>query len=235
MSRLAALLALAALPAQSQSPPPAFEAASVKQTPRASLGFTNISPYGTDRFTATNAELYLLVQIAFNVTPDRISGIEKLGDGHYDISAKAKGDLKLTYEEVQPRLQRLLAERFKLATHRETKEMDGYVLVVATGGPKLKASAGVAQQGVIYPGGLRFPHIGMDGFAAMLATPVGRPVIDKTGVAGMYQIELKYAPDSSLPSLLTALDEQLGLKLEPQKVPVEMLVIDRVEKIPTEN
>jgi uncharacterized protein (TIGR03435 family) len=79
----------------------------------------------------------------------------------------------------------------------------------------------------------------MESLASMLARPAHRPVVDKTGIKGNYEIDLRYAKDdaadSSLPSLFTALQEQLGLKLETQKIPVEMLVIDRVEKIPTEN
>ena len=75
--------------------------------------------------------------------------------------------------------------------------------------------------------------------AGMLARPVGRPVVDKTGITGKYDITLNFAPegstDSTLPSIFTALQEQLGLKLEPQKVPVEILVIDHLEKMPSEN
>ena len=75
--------------------------------------------------------------------------------------------------------------------------------------------------------------------ASMLTRPVGRPVVDKTGITGNYDIALNFAPegstDSTLPSIFTALQEQLGLKLEPQKVPVEMLVIDHLEKVPSEN
>jgi len=73
----------------------------------------------------------------------------------------------------------------------------------------------------------------------MLKIPAGRPVIDKTGIVGKYDFTLKYAtanhPDSNLPDLFTAVQEQFGLKLVPQKVPVETLVIDHVDKIPTEN
>ncbi len=80
----------------------------------------------------------------------------------------------------------------------------------------------------------------MDGFAAMLSLPVGKPVVDKTGLKGDYDIKLDYAPpdagaDSSLPSIFTALQESLGLKLEPQFVPMKKLFIDRVEKVPAEN
>jgi len=79
----------------------------------------------------------------------------------------------------------------------------------------------------------------MGSLAAMLVGPTGRPVVDKTGIEGNFEFRLDYAPDgtadSPLPSIFTALQEQLGLKLEAQKVPVEMLVIDHVERVPTEN
>ena len=87
--------------------------------------------------------------------------------------------------------------------------------------------------------GLRAQNIPMRSLAAMLSHPIGGPVVDKTEIAGNYDFKLSYAPegatDSTLPSIFTAVQDQLGLKLEPQKVPVEMLVIDHVEKVPTEN
>jgi uncharacterized protein (TIGR03435 family) len=232
----------AAAHAQAQAEPstlPAFEVASVKLTPRANLGFTNVSPWGTGRFTATNAGLYLLVEIAFGTTPERIVGIDKLGDEHYDVNAKGEGDLKLTYDEVKPRLQRLLAERFKLLTHREMKETDGFVLEVAKGGSKLKPSKGETTAGALYPGAMNLPSMSMEGLAAALANPLGRPVIDQTGISGTYDIQLRFVrdatDDSGQPALPTALQEQLGLRLESRKVPVETLVIDSVDKIPADN
>jgi uncharacterized protein (TIGR03435 family) len=87
---------------------------------------------------------------------------------------------------------------------------------------------------MILKGGLRADNISLKMLAAMLAGPAGRPVVDKTGIEGNFDVKLDYAPegiaDSSLPSIFTALQEQLGLKLVPQKVPVETLVVDRAEK-----
>jgi uncharacterized protein (TIGR03435 family) len=209
---------------------PSFEVASVRLTPAASLGYTSVSPYGTPRFTATNVTLDLLVEMAFEVRRDQISGIEKLGSEHYDIAAKSEGDVSLTYLQLKPRLQQLLAQRFRLAIHRETKDFDGYALVVGKGGLKLKPSTGASAQGVIFSRGLRLPNASTDALAATLASPTGRPVLNKTGIQGNFDVQLDYAPDgaadSPLPSIFTALQEQLGLKLEAQKVPVEMLVID---------
>ena len=179
--------------------------------------------------------------MAFGVDDNQLVGAPNwFISERYDVTAKPEGDLSLTYEELAPRLQQLLAQRFKLAIHREMKDVQGYALVIAKGGPKLKqGTPGNSAGGAIFPGGLRNPNTSLDTFAAMLARPTGRPVVNKTGIAGNYDIDLRYAKDdaadSSLPSIFTALQEQLGLKLETQKVPVGMLVIDHVEKIPTEN
>ena len=137
-------------------------------------------------------------------------------------------------------LRALLEERFKLTTHRETKESQGYALVVAKGGPKLKPASASPGQNAVYPGGLQ-GAVSRSGLARLRhwPDPSGRPVIDKTGIQGNYDIQLTYArdgtTDSSRPSIFTAIQEQLGLKLESQKIPIEMLVIDRCDRVPTEN
>jgi uncharacterized protein (TIGR03435 family) len=237
LPQTAFFLAAVAVGAQA---PPAFEAASVKIRPGSS-GLTDISPYGTGRFTASNAPLDLIIQIAFGVGSNRLEG----GPGwlkveRYDVVAKAEEGVLLTPEHLRPRLQALLEQRFKLATHRQTRLVDGYALVPAKGGPKLKPAVGELKPGGIYPGGMRFDNISVAGFAGWLSYPVGRPVVDQTGLAGNYDVIVEYARDGStdspLPSIFTALQEQLGLKLEPLKqVPVEMLVVDHVERVPTEN
>jgi uncharacterized protein (TIGR03435 family) len=240
--RAIASLAIFTAGVSAQSQPdrrPDFEVASVKMTPSGSLGNTSWSPYGTNRYTATNATLDFLVQIAYGITLSQISGIEKLGWEHYDVSAKAEDGLLLTPDELRPRLQRLLEQRFKLMSHREQKEFDGYALVIAKGGPKLKPTAGVSENGMIYPGGLRIMNQQLGGLAGALRSPADRPVVDKTGIDGNYDFTLSYAQDddasSSLPSLFTALQEKFGLRLESSKVSLEILVIDRAEKIPAEN
>ena len=217
---------------------PSFEAASVKLLPGHD-GFTSFSPFGTGRFTITNTPLILLIQIAFGVPYEQISAGNWLGPERYDVVAKAEDGVELSPKELSPRLQQLLIQRFKLAVHHEKKEVQGYALVIAKGGPKLHKSAGSTAVGAIYPGGIRGPNWPMSGLAAGLASPVGRPVVDQTGITGNYDIELNYARDgdvdSLLPSLFTALQEQLGLKLEPRKVSIEIVVIDHVERVPTGN
>jgi uncharacterized protein (TIGR03435 family) len=237
-------------PARSQSPPsqPAFEAASIRQVEPHSLedlmkgvGVTSISPWGTNRFIARNITLSLLVQIAYGTDGKRLFNEPNWFDSElYDVSAKAEGDTKLTKEQMQPLLCNLLEQRFHLVTHMQKKEVQGYALVEAKGGAKLKASSGQGQ---------RYPQIWGEGLMAygspvatlarLLEGPAGRPIIDKTGIQGTYDFDLRYSsladPDSNLSSVFTVLQEQLGLKLESQKVPVELLVIDHVDRVPTEN
>jgi uncharacterized protein (TIGR03435 family) len=219
---------------------PEFEVASIRPCPRGG-GLFSISPYGTSRFTVTNATMELLISLAFGVSDKQILGAPSwLSSECFDVTAKAEDNVSLTYEQVKPRLQQLLVQRFKLAIHRETKDLQGYALVVAKGGPKLKESTpGAEPQGSILRGAVRNPSASMEHLASMLARPVGHPVVDKTGIKGSYDILLKYAPEgdatSSLPSIFTALQEQLGLKLETRKVPVEMLTIDHIERVPAEN
>ena len=220
-----------------------FEVASVRLSlPNA--GYTSISTtYPTNRFTATNAALRLLIAVAFGVDGNNMSGGPGWLDSEYcDITAKA-GDTGLTREQMQPLLQHLLEQRFHLTTHHEKKEVLGYGLVVAKGGPKLQANKGAPQLGYIFSNEIRIQNAPVNTLASTLAGPMRRPVVDKTGIEGMYDFDLKYAPenapsnsaDSNLPDIFTAVQEQLGLKLEPQKVPVEILVIDHVERTPTEN
>jgi uncharacterized protein (TIGR03435 family) len=232
---------LAAGTAWAQSPDEAvFEVASVKVSPPGNSGLTSISPYGTTRFTASNVTLELLIELAFGVSDSQIlSAPGWLSSQRYDLSVVAKGDTRLTYERLQAPLRALLAERFQLATHRGSKDTQGYALVAAKSGTKLEAAKSPASQPNILPKGLKAPGIPMAVLAGLLSRVTGRPVVDKTGLSGLYKIDLDYAPadgsDSSLPSVFTALQERLGLILEPEKVPVETLIIDRVERIPVEN
>jgi uncharacterized protein (TIGR03435 family) len=169
----------------------------------------------------------------------QISGNDKLGSEHYDLAAKAEDGVVLTYLALQPRLQRLLEQRFHLAVHKDEKEFDGYALTVAKGGPKLTPATALSETGSIYPGGLRLMNMSVAGFASMIRSTVGSPVEDRSGITGNYDFEMRFArdddKDSMLPSFPTALRETFGLRLEKTKVKLELVVIDHVDKIPTEN
>jgi uncharacterized protein (TIGR03435 family) len=221
------------------APPTAFEVASVKPTPPDKPGGMLTIPQGTS-FNTTGMSLEILIQLAFGLEQSQIVGPDWINSERYDIAAKTEGGVSLTYEQMKPLVQRLLADRFKLTYHRETKETNGYALVAAKSGPKLQAAKpGASKGGNILRDGIQIQSATMKALASMLAIPLRQPVVDKTGIAGDYEIKLSFAPndatDSTLPTLFTALQEQLGLRLESTKVPVEMLVIDHVEKVPTEN
>jgi uncharacterized protein (TIGR03435 family) len=268
-------MALAAVPAPSQSPqqptpavqsapapqpapapqtPQSFEVASVRLNPSTECCTTWTTTYPANRFTASRISLDILTSLAYEgISNKNISGGPSWFDSQlYDISAKVEGDGGLTREQMQPLLQNLLRDRFHLIAHREQKLVPGYALVVAKGGLKLHPDAlqqskkvdsadTKAEQphGQVLPNELRAWKMNLAGLAFLLEIPAGGHVIDKTGITGDYDIKLSYAtarfPDSNLPDLFTALQEQLGLKLVPQKVPVEILVIDHVDRIPTEN
>jgi uncharacterized protein (TIGR03435 family) len=236
------------------TPPQFFEVASVRLNPSTECCTTWTTIYPANRFTASRISLELLTAIAYEgISSKNISGgpswFESQG---YDISAKVEGDAGLTREQMQPLLQNLLKDRFHLIAHREQKLVSGYALVVAKGGLKLHPDAlqpskkaedtgknDEQPHGQILPNELRGWKMNLAGLAWLLESPAGGHVVDKTGITGDYDIKLSYAttrsPDSNLPDIFTALQEQLGLKLVPQKVSVETLVIDHVDKIPTEN
>lgn len=137
-------------------------------------------------------------------------------------------------------LQSLLEDRFKLAIHRETKELPTYALVVGTNGPKFREVPDDGSEPVIGAAeGYRIKahHISMKLLAATLQGYVGDAVIDATGLTGLYDVSLDFTVDESMspdaergPTLFEAVQRQLGLKLEMRKGPVEVLIIDHVEK-----
>jgi len=216
-----------------------FEVASVRISPPSGIGKTSWSDPGGHMFTATNIPLRILIQMAYEVDEKQISGEDLCGSEQYDVAAKPETGI-LTPERLRPMLVSLLAERFGLVTHRETKTVSGYALVTAKGGSKLRASdASRAARSAIFRGRIIGQGADMVLLASMLGRPLDVPVVDKTGLKGIYEIDLKFAPedgaDSSLPSIFTAIQEQLGLRLESQKVPMQMLVIDRCQRVPMEN
>jgi uncharacterized protein (TIGR03435 family) len=167
----------------------------------------------------------------------------------FDIEAKMDDATLAALQKLPPKeqsrqrlfmLQALLADRFKLRIHRETKEMPIYALVVAKGGFKLKESQ--APVTMWSSGGNRITITAgqIDNLAFGLSGVVDRIVVNQSGITGKYDIALKWTPDDQQgtpdagPTLFTALDEQLGLKLVPEKGPVDTFVVDHVER-PTEN
>jgi uncharacterized protein (TIGR03435 family) len=308
------VLASCGLFGQTAPVPPAFEVASVKPAAPQQPG-RMITGMGGDagRVTYTNATLKNVLMRAYDVKIYQITGPSWLDSERYDINAKVPDGV--SKEQIPAMLQALLAERFQMKVHRETKEQSVYALVVGKNGPKLKkydesaavfgfggpdgappppppppggASTGLAARstGGGGPGGpmprgammvsingsngtVRIQTKGntLSGLANMLSGFLDRPVVDMTGIQGDYDISLEAAtsefsgmrlltpmgagagpmpgastdspatpaPDSAPAASIFTSIQQLGLKLEPRKAPVEFIVVDKAEKVPTEN
>jgi len=201
-------------------------------------------------FKAENMSVLMLMQWVYDIPDTRILDLPGWASSTYfSIDAKAGPavDQQLhnfssdNARKMKERMvQALLADRFKLATHTETRQLPAYALVVAKGGAKL----GEVNDGGNVVNSWR-DHLEVQGsnslalLAEVLADELGRPVLDRTGIAGRYHLTLKWTPDDAAsaaaansaapPSIFTALQEQLGLKLERQKGPVQVLVVDHVE------
>lgn len=151
---------------------------------------------------------------------------------------RAKPESPASEDQLKLMLQTLLADRFRLVLHRETKQLPVYELIVAKGGPKLKESAEDASTFLHTDAkSITAAKVAMPMFVKLLSQQMGRSVLDKTGLSENYDFKLEWTPDEANgdgPSIFTAIQEQLGLKLEPSKGPVEVLVIDHAEK-PSEN
>jgi uncharacterized protein (TIGR03435 family) len=212
---------------------------------------------GTHRFVGKYYTLNLLIAAAYDLNPHEISG----GPGwtssdHYDILAITPGDLRPTHDEQMKMLRKLLSDRFKLTFHREQKIFSIYQLELAGSGMKLKPSTAAADDppaliSTVYPQRIVLParNATMGDFASLLQRAVlDRPVVNKTGLSGRYDFDLTWAPDESQfggdvpvasadapsPPLFIALQEQLGLRLDATRGPVDALVIDTAER-PTAN
>jgi len=212
-----------------------------------------------DRFMATNFTLHGLIHVAYGVPESQImGGPDWLDSEKYDLDAKINATAierlsKLSQEEAGIErgrmVQALLAERFKLQLHRESRQVPGYELVIAKNGPRLQQ----ANPGDTYPNGLKDPQgrpiprgiletgpcklvgqgVPITALAVDLSERLGRNVVDETGLKGNYDFTLDChtAFMERGESLITVLPEQLGLELNAQTVPTEVLVIDHVEKI----
>jgi uncharacterized protein (TIGR03435 family) len=275
-----------------------YEVASIKVSKTGSVngGFRFGMRNTDDGLSVENFPLMLLVQQAYGVGKDRITGApDWLNSEHYDIEAKMDGalaeELKTLSADMvraarQHMLRKLLEQRFELTSHRETKDLPVYNLVIAKGGLKLQeskpddnaakgdkptdaalaaalaAKMGSASGPSATGGGSKIiaiaPSSGASftmssdigrvrtasakgvtiaALASSLASIAGRPVMDKTGLTGKYDYKLEFSPEDSQsdaepagPSIFTAVQEQLGLKLEAAKGPVEIVVIDHIEK-----
>lgn len=199
--------------------------------------------------TMRNVAMQHLIIWSYKVSPAQITNSPGGDSERYDILAKAAGPIKT--DDMRIMMQALLAERFKLVLHRETKEMSAYALIEAKGGHKLKESQAADGNGVLPIAGkmaLGGQSATLDQLAMFLSDPLRAPCIDMTGLKGRYDFSFDISdylpkgprqpgePEPDPVSILqTALPKQLGLKLESRKMPIQMLVVDHVEKRPVEN
>lgn len=235
--------------AQTGDGAPAFEVASVKpvdtsrpaaQSP--ALGF---------RYTRTrvegNSQIFAMIQDAYSLRPFQIEGPDWISREVYEIAATMPEGT--SRETAQLMLRALLADRFGLRFHREMREQSVYALVQAKSGAKLKpADPEKAKDKIVdTPFGPRkgFMSTGgrgvyiataatMDTLAGQLGGILQRPVLDQTGLKGYYAFDLRWSPEDDT-EVISLLERQLGLRLESRKLPVEMFVVDHVERTPTPN
>jgi uncharacterized protein (TIGR03435 family) len=269
---LASLLAgSAVLSAQTPSPAPAampaFEVASVKRNASGSTNYRTSTLPANRTYVATNATVRQIILSVYRLRPYQlIGGPPWLDTDRFDISAKAPENA--TASDLLLMVHTLLADRFKLVTHRETREQSIYALVLARNdsrlGPQLRPSTSTcpappgaatlpaqpsqrpvcgitmsAAKGTLLGGGRTMAELA----AALAMFAIDRPIVDRTGLSGRFEIDLEWAPQvlqsaapdsgaataSDGPSIFTALTSQLGLRLQSTRGPVEVLVIGRVE------
>jgi len=247
--------------AQTAAATPAFDVVSIKLTKPGVSGSN--SDFSNATYTATNVTLKSIIQYdAYRIAGPQILGIPpELDSVTFDIQAKidpavyakmktlSRDQFNQQFEQM---IQQLLADRFKLAVHSETRQLPVYALVIAKNGARLQPAkdpdAGTSlssRRGQLTAKGVSSAQLAQK-FTGSLSDELGRIVIDETGLTGRYDLTLKWTPgsgpapmlngepDTSAPSIFTAIQEQLGLKLESTKGPVPVLVVDHAQ-LPSEN
>jgi len=220
---------------------PAFDAASILQSDPNARG--SCGQFAGGRFNVTNCPLLYIIEKLYDLREFQVANAPKWtsegNESTYTIRAIAADSVG--EEQLRLMAEQLLADRFRFRFHRELRSIPVYVLGVAKNGSKLHVAAddgfsrGSGGIGIHGQGWIEGTNVSLAHFVDLLSGRADRPVIDKTGFSDPIDFNLRWAPDSSTtetewPSLFTALQEQLGLKLEPQNLPIEILVIDHVEK-----
>jgi uncharacterized protein (TIGR03435 family) len=233
---------------------PGFEVATIKPSKPGAQG--KGFGFRAGHFMTLNTDLNDLIAFAYGRHPKQIVGApDWFGTDLFDIEAKPDAEGRPNQKQMATMVQKLLEERFALKYHHEQRELPVYVISVASGGPKMTKSASADGQMAFFfraLGDLTVRNQSMDDFAQWMQNGVmDRPVVNQTGLEGKYDFQLKWTPDDSQfaafrgvgavvppakddpaapPALYTAITEQLGLKMGPGKVPVDVIVIDHAEK-----
>jgi uncharacterized protein (TIGR03435 family) len=221
---------------QTQSPAvhPEFEVVSVKPAPAPVNGVRSRESVDNGLLTYTNFTLRRLISNAYGVTEGQVVGPAWISDNLYHIHARLPAGAARS--DVPAMLQGMLAERFKLVVERVKNKIPVYALVIAKGGHKMKP---LVNDDNAYGGGIRR----IDGRGTTMATlarllssrVTDRPVVDLTGLGGKFAFSLEWAPEPDDPSVYIAVQEQLGLKLDPRRMLTEVITVTNAERNPTEN
>lgn len=237
----------AALPLQETA---AFDVASIRPAEPDAPPSHISNPLNRSTFNAINVSLQDLMEVAYATPETRIlGGADWTRFSRYDVQAKSGPELDQALQSLpleqarlikQQMVVRLLASRFALVVHSQQTTMPVYLLVPAKNGPKLQPSNSAradlrSGRGII---SIQGGSDALDILAFELSWRLGRPILDRSGLTGPHHIELTWSPDDNPsppsaaagPSIFTAVEEQLGLKLQPAKAPVPILSIDRAEK-----
>jgi uncharacterized protein (TIGR03435 family) len=242
------LLSVASM-AQTQPKPIAYAVSTIKPSPSTATNHSFM--FTSAGLRIDNLPIKFVILDAYNLQEDQIANVPDWAKNfNYDIEAKVDDDdraalVKMPIDERRTMVKPLLAERFKLKTHLETRELPIYALVIAKGGSKLvDAPKIVDEPGKHHNQGIRAGRgeltgmeAGTDGIVRVLGRYIKRPIVDRTGLTGSYNFTLKWTdedapadPESNAPSMFTALQEQLGLKLEATKASMTVVVIDSIEQ-----
>jgi uncharacterized protein (TIGR03435 family) len=246
-----ALLFLAGFTALQAQPPAQFDVASLKPGLPVSAQFNiNLGSVEHGTLTLTNASLADCLHYAYSLSNnDQIAGPGWVKDKlvRFDIVAKAAPGA--SDAQIRLMLQNLLSERFQMAMHREQRVLNYMALTVGKKGSAMREASYDADtsHNSNAPGRIVSARLPMATFVTLLSRFLREPVLDLTGLPGLYEVKLEWTPDppltgapeaaaeSGFPSIRKAIEEQLGLRLEPHKGPIEVLVIDRAEKVPLAN
>ena len=248
MRRTSILALLAFRSALAQTP--AFDVASVKPSPPSVTDRLdiNLGTLSHGVVTLTNTTLSECIQYAYGlVSEDQISGPDWIHDRQLRVDIEAKTSPNTPLDQVLLMMQALLSERFHMQFHREPKPVRHLELTVGKKGSKMPESqeGATLRPNTYNRGRLFYDRRTMHTFAVLLSRQLKQPVIDLTGLTGFYDVHLEWAPDdpsglpatdaAPLPDIYQAVEEQLGLHLESKKTPIEIIMIDRADRVPTAN
>lgn len=234
----------------SEASTPTFEVATIKPAAPSADGHTHINYPPDGRFSAANITLVALMEWAYNMPQRQIlDGPSWIASTRFDIQAKSDADTDSQFRSVpsdedrerkRRMVQALLADRYGLKLHQETRILPAYDLILAKGGSRLQPTRSSGKSVGVTRTSFHGEGLTTAIIAEQLSQITGRVVVDKTRLPDRYDLKLEWTPDdapdtdNSAPSLFTALQEQLGLKLEPAKEPVPVLLIDYIE-LPSAN